>query len=333
MVEFSIQEDLLTLALGHGSSVVVKSGCISTMSAHLNVRPIVHDSDEDDVYMHLTEVQNLVVHLPISGGQTWIFRDTAFLAATANVRIEYRHNVLHDRSDRLFDDEVTPLTRASLASGDTGSVFVFALGKSHRHDIDAGDSLLVNGGLFLAAPADSHMQPTPTTNLYAGAEGVSWVLMKFNGPAHVITQSQNVESFAAEIDHALYGRGDDDHEEDSDEDLDSDDEDEDEEEDDDYEEDEDEVEDEDEDYDDDDEDEDEDGEYEDYEIENVNDDVENVNDDVEDVNDDVEDVENVTKDVDCCDGVVKVEIADDVVDVKVKAEVEDDLSEYLSHKI
>ena len=263
---FRIENDTLTVTLFRGQTMLVKSGCISVMSGSLAVNSKVHEEckhveeDDDAEPLYISEVSlpasaskgtahftvgapipGTVVQIPLSRGDRWIIRDTSFLAATPNLKIEHRFNLSEEVADEV-DDEVVPLTRVSVREGASGSLFVHAFGKAHRHDVQDGDSILVNGGLFLAAPEQAHnkYKVQPAGSLFTSTAGVSWVLLKFFGPMAVFTQSHNIESFAAEVEYAQ-GNGEDYTSDSSSED----DEDEDEEEEDDGEEDEDEEEEED----------------------------------------------------------------------------------------
>ena len=213
---FRIDDDTLEVTLLRGQSFLVKAGCVSVMSGHLNILAKVN---EDDVSMNEVilpidaEVESAkftigspspgtIVEIRLDEVKSWIVRDGSFLAATVGVRIEERYN-LKDDEDESFVDQVVAFTKVS----GQGSVFVGAFGKAHRHDIDAGDSLLVNGGLFIAAPESMRYSPKPAGSLFTSIAGVSWVLLNIEGPTTVFTQSYNLESFAAAIEGAQQDGG------------------------------------------------------------------------------------------------------------------------------
>lgn len=252
--------DSVDVALKRGEALVVRAGCVSVMSGSLRIRgagdacDFGEDAADEAGALTLTEVYlpeasaaqrgTLTLGAPTLGsmaslelgrGDVWVIRDSAFVAATPGVRIEHRFNVVGDERDSIFRDQVVPLTRISLRKSQArGVVYLGAFGTVKEHRVEAGDSLCVNGGLFLAARGkEMRYSVQPAGSLFASvaAAGGSWVLMRFQGPCAILTQSHGVEAFSAAIDaHDSSATGQSDSEEeddDSDDEDDSDDDDDD----------------------------------------------------------------------------------------------------------
>jgi uncharacterized protein (AIM24 family) len=211
-----------------------------------------------------------ISRIDLKRGDVWLVRDSSFVAASPSVRIDHKFNLSGDENrDRMFQDQVVPLTRVSVRRGeDRGVVFIGAFGATKQREVKEGDLLCVNGGLFLAANgADAHYTVQAAGSIFTSVASCgSSHLLKFQGPCTILTQSHSAEAFSAAMENLMYhdpGRSDDESEDDSEDDEDDEDDSEDES-------------DEDEDEEDEDEDEDEDEEEEDEESEDESDDEDDV---------------------------------------------------------
>ena len=120
---------------------------------------------------------------PEQGG--WILSRDAFIAGTANVTVSSKWGGLKS----MIGGEGAFLTHVKAEEGE-GLFFAGGYGAIKKHEIPPGKELIVDNGLFFAT--SEHTQFTISKvgglkSLFFGGEGL---VMKFKGPAVVLTQSR-----------------------------------------------------------------------------------------------------------------------------------------------
>ena len=144
------------------------------------------------------------VCLELKPGEEWKLSRGAFIACSPNVSISGKLNwrgVFEVGQDEGF---VLPKATCDPKSSANGFVFVAGYGGIQKHVVAAGDTLMVNNGLFMAAPGEVNYEIRRLgKNLltsFFGAEGLG---MGFTGPCTVYTQSRNLNDLIAEIAYRL----------------------------------------------------------------------------------------------------------------------------------
>lgn len=137
--------------------------------------------------------------LRLSPGEQWKLSRGAYVASTENVKVSGKLNWRGLVSFGQEEGLVLPKITCDDGPAD-GVVFVSAYGGYHRHDLEPGEKLLVNNGLFLACKADVSYTIEKLGRSYLssliGGEGLG---MSFVGPCTVYTQSRNFNDLVAEI--------------------------------------------------------------------------------------------------------------------------------------
>jgi uncharacterized protein (AIM24 family) len=195
------------------TTLIVKAGCISVMSGRLSIAPLEGLGEGNDLnqVVNNNEVGSsltlgsaapgTIYKISIKDGHPWVIRESSFVACSSMVKMDFKFNLMEEEK---FDDQVVPLTRLD----GSGDAYIYAFGKCHTHKIQEGDSLLVNGGLFLGAlESDMHYSIKPAGSLFTSIAGISWVLMHFKGQSTILTQSNNLECFAGAVEKAQAGGG------------------------------------------------------------------------------------------------------------------------------
>lgn len=247
-MEFRIDGTSLEVSMVPGSSILLKSGCIAFMSNRLQTKflgPVssqekghsdeAKDDDgvedevcgDDDAELFISEVSMpsgrgqtralLTINAPMPGSisrlavtedQTWIVRKSAFLAATPGITLQ-TESIAED------DMEIIHLLRVSCVR--RGSVFVHTFGKAKQQDVPYQESALLSAGLFVASQVkrsgDHNLAVQATPSVFTTSSGIAWPMLRIDGPAQVLMQAHNLESFAYDVDALVEaGRAEDDSE-------------------------------------------------------------------------------------------------------------------------
>jgi uncharacterized protein (AIM24 family) len=144
-----------------------------------------------------------VLHLRMRPGERWTISRDSYLAGSPNVTVSGRLNWRGAFEVGQEEGLVLPsLECAATVSGGPdagGCAWLASYGRFKRHELLAGQTLLVDNGLFLACSSSG--SPYKVTRLgkswtssLLGGEGLG---MQFDGPAIVYTQSHNFNDLAA----------------------------------------------------------------------------------------------------------------------------------------
>ena len=226
MTSFTYLQEESRVVLRRNESLILRAGCIAVMSGHLRVKDKVYEPIANEtlflnhVYLpsnapvsmaHVvlsSPAPGTIIRINLREGISWVFREDALIAATGGVKIEHRYNLTGpDREDMIFKDQIVPLTRVSISSSshnlmNTECVYIYSFGKYRRHVLDnEKDTLVVNGGLFLACP-EKHMTCSVEPaggSIFTAIAGVLPLHMRFKGPSVILTQTHNFEAFASRL--------------------------------------------------------------------------------------------------------------------------------------
>jgi uncharacterized protein (AIM24 family) len=149
------------------------------------------------------------MYLPMDKDETWMLSRGAYLASSTNVKVSGKLN--WRGLVRVGQDEGLVLPTVKCADG-PGGLFVAAYGGFRAHVLAAGETLLVDNGMFLMCRKRSDGQPdyklvklgASFVSSFLGGEGIG---MQFEGPGTVYTQSRNFNDFVAQIANRLPGGG------------------------------------------------------------------------------------------------------------------------------
>jgi uncharacterized protein (AIM24 family) len=129
----------------------------------------------------------------VTPDSSWIVTKGAFMCATPDIEVSARFAgclTTLCTSEGPFFSKIS--TKAAL-----GVFWAGGYGEIVKHEIPDGKSLIVDGGLFFAAAADTNCEVTilgdPCTACCSG-EGI---VMKFQGPAVIYCQSRDPAVFRA----------------------------------------------------------------------------------------------------------------------------------------
>ena len=146
--------------------------------------------------------------IELKPGETWKLSRGAFLASSPNITVSGKLNwrgIFEVGQDEGF---ILPKVTCDPKSTTNGFVFVAGYGGVEKHEIDGGDTLMINNGLFMAAPEDIDYKIEKLGKSYVsslfGGEGLG---MAFTGPCTVYTQSRNLNDLVAEIGNRLPQNG------------------------------------------------------------------------------------------------------------------------------
>lgn len=148
-----------------------------------------------------------ILHLTLKPEEELIISRGSFLACSPNMEVSGKMNWRG-----LIDfgqEEGGVLPKITNKSSKPGHVWLGTYGRYKKHEIQEGESLLVDNGLFLSSLTSANnndpiytlvnLGRTITSTIF-GKEGMG---MKFSGPRTVYTQSHNFNSLVAEIARVL----------------------------------------------------------------------------------------------------------------------------------
>jgi len=144
-----------------------------------------------------------VLPLRVGKDEQLIMNRGSFIAASPNIDVS---GSLNWRGIfELGQEEGAVLPRAKCVHGEYGLLWMGSYGSFDRHDLEKGQSIIVDNGLFLAAfkTAQTDQKPYELVNMgdsifstVLGGEGLG---MKFVGPQVVFTQSHNFNNLVGEV--------------------------------------------------------------------------------------------------------------------------------------
>jgi uncharacterized protein (TIGR00266 family) len=129
---------------------------------------------------------------PSTGG--WILSKDAFLAGTPDLDISSKSGGFKS----LFGGEGLFLTHVS-AKEVEGLFFAAGYGAIQKHEIPDGQSFVVDTGLFLATSERTEFKTSKVGGMKSFLFGGEGLVMRFFGPAIVLTQSRSLQDLAALI--------------------------------------------------------------------------------------------------------------------------------------
>jgi len=117
----------------------------------------------------------------------------SFLACTPN--IEVSAGVRMRGIFEVGQEEGFVLPRATCTDDNVGYIWVAAYGTFEKHEIQDGDALVVNNGLFLACDAAINYEIVTVGKSLLGSLFGGGLGMKYTGPCTIYTQSKNMNDF------------------------------------------------------------------------------------------------------------------------------------------
>lgn len=129
---------------------------------------------------------------PETGG--WILSKDAFLAGTPNLDVSSKSGGFKS----LFGGEGLFLTYVT-AKEMEGLFFASGYGVIHKHEVPDGQSLVVDSGLFMATSERTEYKLSKVGGMKSFLFGGEGVVMRFFGPAVVLTQSRSLPDLASLI--------------------------------------------------------------------------------------------------------------------------------------
>lgn len=136
-----------------------------------------------------------VAIIRIPRGQAFIINRNSLLATTANVVIGMATRMQGIIGFGQEEGFLLPKLSVPDTEAEDGFAWIAAYGTFREMEVPAGDSLLINNGLFLACDAEKNYALTRLGKTYVssffGGEGLG---MKYEGPCKVWVQSKNMNT-------------------------------------------------------------------------------------------------------------------------------------------
>jgi len=127
----------------------------------------------------------------VGPGAGWILSKGAFVAGSNNITITARFAGL---CACIFSGEGPFLTHITCKDGQ-GMFYAGGFGSIRRHDIAAGQVFIVDHGLFFAAHEATRLSVAPIGGLKTTCCSGEGIVMRFNGPCTIFTQSRDPSLF------------------------------------------------------------------------------------------------------------------------------------------
>jgi uncharacterized protein (AIM24 family) len=201
--------------LGEGHTIITALGSMIYMKGGIQKAEIHYDgignsfkkwlSGESFVYQKFsgtTETGTLVLGssfinsimiLRIKSGDEYRLSKYCFLACTDNIKISMTTQM---KGIIGIGQEGFILPIASCINGEYGYLWLSAYGNLHQENIENGDSILVDNGMFLACnnyyQYDVEQIGKSLFSSFMGGEGFG---MKFQGPCVIYIQTKNINDF------------------------------------------------------------------------------------------------------------------------------------------
>jgi uncharacterized protein (TIGR00266 family) len=129
----------------------------------------------------------------VTPDSSWIITKAAFMCSTPDVEVSAR---FAGCLTTLCTTEGPFFTKVS-TKAPLGVFWAGGYGEIIRHEIPDGKSMIVDGGLFFAAAADTNCEVTLLGNICTACCSGEGIVMKFQGPAVIYCQSRDPAVFNA----------------------------------------------------------------------------------------------------------------------------------------
>lgn len=140
-----------------------------------------------------------IIMITLQPGESFILSRSSFLACTANVEVSAGFRLRGVIGVGQEEGFVLPTVTCPENSEQPGFVWVAAYGTFKKHVIKAGDSILVNNGMFLACNEKIKYELETAGRSIIGSLVSGGLGMKFVGPCEIYTQSKNLNILADTI--------------------------------------------------------------------------------------------------------------------------------------
>jgi uncharacterized protein (TIGR00266 family) len=144
-----------------------------------------------------SDIPGDIIAIPLAEGESYLLSQGCFLAATPNITLSAGarwRGLLGIGQDEGF---LLPKAECPKGTG-PGVLWLAGYGSFKRHDLAAGERLIVDNGIFLACPSSvSYTLETLGRTMISTVFGGEGFGMQFVGPATVYTQSKNLGDFLA----------------------------------------------------------------------------------------------------------------------------------------
>jgi len=127
----------------------------------------------------------------VGPGAGWILSKGAFVAGSNNIYISARFSGF---CASVFSGEGPFLTHVTCKDGQ-GMFYAGGFGSITRHDIAAGQVFIVDHGLFFAAHEATRLHVAPIGGIKSTLCSGEGIVMRFNGPCTIFTQSRDPALF------------------------------------------------------------------------------------------------------------------------------------------
>lgn len=138
-----------------------------------------------------------VISITLKEGEAYRISRGTFIASTMNVTLDADVKLKGAFEFGQEEGMVTPILKCEKGQG---KAWIGGFGTFEKHDLQNGDSMLVDNGVFLAVSNNKTYEMVKTGKSLAGSlfsgEGLA---MKFTGPCIVYTQSKNFNNLCREI--------------------------------------------------------------------------------------------------------------------------------------
>ena len=177
--------DISTRSQGFFRSLIRKF--FTTTSFFLNYYTGVYD--KETMVSFSSYMPGDIIAMRIKKGDFYTMSSRGFLCATPNVKISTaaRFRNLIVRNESVFFNEV------SLMDGcqEDGMVWISSYGGFDKVEVEAGESIKVNGGIFAFTESRNNFTLTTEGNIKSFLFSGETILMQFRGPCTIYVHSQN----------------------------------------------------------------------------------------------------------------------------------------------
>ena len=134
-----------------------------------------------------------IIAMRIKKGDSYTMSSHGFLCATPNVKISttVRLRNIVVRNENHFLNEVSLMDDCE----DDGMVWISSYGGFDKVEVEAGESIKVNGGIFAFTESRNNFTLTTEGNLKSFLFSGESILMRFRGPCTIYVHSQNFDEY------------------------------------------------------------------------------------------------------------------------------------------
>lgn len=138
-----------------------------------------------------------IIDLEIAPDVGWIVQKDAYIAGSPTIEVSSKWGGFKS----ILGGEGAFLTHLSVEDDvvEKGLVFLGGFGSIEKHEVPAGQEMVLDTGTFFATPASTQFRTSKVGGMKSFFFGGEGLVMRFTGPCTVYTQSRGMHSFIDRI--------------------------------------------------------------------------------------------------------------------------------------